>query len=702
MDEDSTRAHPEHASFTEFGWRKRAWQTRYGVAILVSALALALRHALTPVIGTREFAFGVFLPAILFAAWFGGFLAGALCTLASAAASVYYFTEPVGSFFVRNRGDQISLLTFAVLALGISWLAGSHRRIAERAAQAENTEQAERERLQITLASIGDAVVVTDAEGRVTFANKVALLLLRSRKGEITGKPLDEVFKIVNEYSRTPVDSPVAKVLRDGVISGLANHTVLIAQDGTETPIDDSAAPIRDRGGIIRGTVLVFRDITERRRAESERQLLASIIESSDDAIISKDLNGTVTHWNKGAARIFGYAENEVIGKPISILAAPGHLDEMPRILEQIGRGERVDHFQTVRRAKDGKLVHVSLTVSPMHDASGKIIGASKIARDITAQMQAQAEVAEQRERLWVTLSSIGDAVMATDAQGQVTFANKVALSLLRSKEADISGKPLTEVFRIVNEYTHASVENPVTRVLREGAIVGLANHTVLIAADGTETPIDDSAAPIRSGNAEIQGVVLVFRDITERRRAEVADQLLASIIESSDDAIISKNLKGMVTSWNKGAERIFRYSAEEMIGQPISLLAPADHRDEMTAILEKIGRGERIDHYQTVRRGKDGRLVHLSLTVSPVRDALGKIVGASKVARDITAQVEAQAEIAEQRERLRVTLRSIGDAVMTTNTASLISFLNPVAEKLTGWKSDEAAGKPVEEVFES
>src|SRR5215469_12382653 len=271
---------------------------------------------------------------------------------------------------------------------------------------------------------------------------------------------------------------------------------------------------------------------------------------------------------------------------------------------------------------------------------------------------------------LKTTLASIGDAVISTDADGHVVFVNKVALSLLRATEADIKGKHINEVFNIQNEFTRRKVESPLVKVLGDGVSVGLANHTVLLARDGTEIPIDDSAAPIRGEDGELQGAVLVFRDITLRRRAEITQRLLAAIVGSSDDAIISKDVDGIVTSWNKGAERIFGYSAEEMMGKPIAMIAVPERLDEMPRILERIRQGERIDHYETVRRAKDGRLVDISLTVSPIHDQEGRVVGASKVARDITEQIRLRAELAEERERLRVTLRSIGDGVISTDNA--------------------------------
>src|SRR5579862_4027623 len=375
--------------------------------------------------------------------------------------------------------------------------------------------------LKTTIASIGDAVISTDANGRVLFVNRVALSLLRASEKQVLGLDLEQVFRIKNEITGATVENPIARVLREGIILGLANHTVLIAFDGTEIPIDDSAAPIRDEAGRVQGAVLVFRDVTERRRAEASSRLLAAIVESSDDAIISKDLDGIITSWNRGAERMFGYAAVEVLGKPIGILAAPDRVDEMPQILGRIRNGERIDHYETVRRAKSGQLVNISLTVSPLHDSEGRIVGASKIARDITEQLRGRAELAEQRERLRVTLSSIGDAVITTDKNGIVTYLNAIAEELTGWQSSDASGRRLTEVFRIINEETRHSAENPAVRVLREGRIVGLANHTLLISRDRTERAIDDSAAPIKNDAGEIVGVVLVFRDVTERRAAE-------------------------------------------------------------------------------------------------------------------------------------------------------------------------------------
>ena len=263
--------------------------------------------------------------------------------------------------------------------------------------------------------------------------------------------------------------------------------------------------------------------------------------------------------------------------------------------------------------------------------------------RDITERRRAEEALRKESEWLRVTLASIGDAVITTDAEGRVTSLNPVAESLTGWSEQEAQGQPINSVFHIINEQSHEPVENPATTALREGRIVGLADHTVLITKDGTERAIDDRAAPLRTETGKISGGVLIFRDVTETRRAAEVHLRLSAIVESSDDAIISKTLDGIIVSWNKGAERIYGYTAEEVIGKPLSILIPPDHPDELPEIMEQLKRGERIEHFETKRLRKDGSQVDVSLTISPVKRADGEIIGASKIARDITVRKRAE-----------------------------------------------------------
>ncbi|OJW06038.1 MAG: hypothetical protein BGO49_07250 [Planctomycetales bacterium 71-10] len=296
-------------------------------------------------------------------------------------------------------------------------------------------------------------------------------------------------------------------------------------------------------------------------------------------------------------------------------------------------------------------------------DRPGTFEAALGDARSILeARRRAEEALEAERERLRITLASIGDGVVSTDATGRVTFLNRVAESLTGWSVAEAAGRPLIEVFRIVNQYTRREVENPALRALRDGVVVGLANHTILIARDGTERPIDDSAAPMFDARGEAIGSVLVFRDVTERARAQEATARLAAIVETSDDAIVSKGLDGVVRSWNSGAERLFGWTAEEAVGRPlVDLIIPPDRRGEEVVILEKLRRGERVEPFETVRVRKDGRAVEISASMSPVLDDEGRVVAASKIARDVSAAKAAQRALADSRARLDYAVRLSG-----------------------------------------
>ena len=221
----------------------------------------------------------------------------------------------------------------------------------------------------------------------------------------------------------------------------------------------------------------------------------------------------------------------------------------------------------------------------------------------------------EQRELLRVTLASIGDAVIATDTNGAVTFLNAAAETLTGWTKDEAVGQPLQTVFQIISEQTRSAVENPALRAMREGAIAGLANHTLLIGREGKETPIDDVAAPIRDADGNTIGSVLIFRDITQRRLIEKEREAgarvarrLAAVVETSDDAIITTDFDLRITSWNRAAERMFGFSAEDAVGHSIRLIIPKDRFSEEDRVMDKIHRGENVEHFETERLRKDAR----------------------------------------------------------------------------------------------
>jgi PAS domain S-box-containing protein len=253
--------------------------------------------------------------------------------------------------------------------------------------------------LEVTLASIGEAIIVTDIHGRASFMNTVAEALTGWTSEAAKGLDLSRVFRVISEQNREPLEGLVSKVLRTGVIHGVANHTLLIRRDGREIPIENSAAPIRTATGALFGVVLVFKDVTARRRAEHERGWLAAIVESSNDAIVSKSLDGQITSWNPAAERLFGYTAEETIGNSITLIIPPDLWEEERQILARLRAGERIEHFETIRITRDGRRLEVSLTVSPIKDQAGCIVGASKIARDISERKQDERVVREADRR---------------------------------------------------------------------------------------------------------------------------------------------------------------------------------------------------------------------------------------------------------------------------------------------------------------
>ena len=273
--------------------------------------------------------------------------------------------------------------------------------------------------------------------------------------------------------------------------------------------------------------------------------------------------------------------------------------------------------------------------------------------RDVSAISRTNALLHDQREWFRTTLSSIGDAVIATDPGGRIRFLNGAAESLTGWPGKEAIGLPLGEVFRIIDEVTRDRCEDPVKRILDSTKVVGLPKHTVLITRGGEETSIAVSGANIRDSEGRIVGVVLVFRDVTREKRTEGIDRLLASIVESSDDAIYAKTLDGTILSWNGGAERIYGYTAAEVIGKNVSILVPPDMPDEVPEMLRQIGEGERIAHYETVRVKKDGSRVHVSMSLSPLADEDGRITGASSLARDITDRKLAEEALKRTAEEL-------------------------------------------------
>ena len=514
-----------------------------GLALAAVAVAFLLRQAIGTTVAWNRPPFMFFVPAVVVTAWYGGLVPGLVAAILGGIVADWNY---VGAHALRigSMQDLAEVSAYVFSCGSILWAVEmmhvAQRKLLAEASQRKNAETAlteEKGLLATTLSSIGDAVLATNLEGRISFMNPEAERLTGWKVSEAQGRLLPEVFRIINEHSRKPVENPVEKVLRTGGVVGLANHTLLISKDGTETPIDDSAAPIRHADGTLAGVILVFRDFTERQVALRTSARLAAIVESSGDPIIAKDLNGIIQSWNAAAQRLFGYEPHEVIGKPITILFPPDRLAEEDQILERLRAGQNVERLETIRVSKEGRQIHVSATISPIKDPEGRIIGASKILRDIDELVLAREALVAEKELMATTLASIGDGVILTDAQGHILFLNREAERLTQWPNQEAAGRRLSDVFRMIAEETRTPSEDPVSNVVRTGGVVGLSNHTLLVARDGTEIPIDDSAAPIRHEGGPLRGVVLVFRDFGVQRRAQRQQEDLYRLVQAVNQA---------------------------------------------------------------------------------------------------------------------------------------------------------------------
>jgi PAS domain S-box-containing protein len=638
----------------------------YAVAFAAVAAALLLRWPLWPLLEGRRPYLTLF-GGVAAAVWFARWKPAAMAAILGFVAANYFLAEPEGaqafntSFLVELVGYALSVGLIIVFGEFLHRARDRAERYAADREKAEESERRQKELLGVTLASIGDGVIVVDSGGRVRSLNAEAERMTGWRDSEASGRPLEEVFRIVNEETHRTVENPVEKVLRTGVVVGLANHTALISKDGSSTPIDDSAAPIRERDGPIQGVVLVFRDVTEQRAAQHAKARLAAIVEHSGDAIITKGLDGVIKTWNGGAESLFGYRPEEVIGKPITLLVPSDRLNEETEILARIRDGQPCERLETVRVAKDGRQIPIAVSVSPLRDGDGRVTGASKVIHDISDVVAARAALAQEKELLATTLASIGDAVITTDAEARITYLNAVAESVTGWKKDDAAGQSLETVFRIVNEETRQTVESPAVRALREGVIMGLANHTVLIRKDGGERPIDDSAAPIRDWKGRVVGCVLVFRDITQRRQAErdMAESRarLIAVLEQLPVGVGVTDLSGRWTLSNPVMSSYVPHGIPSVVPERASrwrswdagggLVPPEDWPGQRAL------RGEVVPGMEMMYTTDDGRDIWMQMSAAPLRNEAGKIIGATCVVQNIDEAKQTRSE----RERLRAEL---------------------------------------------
>ncbi len=432
---------------------------------------------------------------------------------------------------------------------------------------------------------------------------------------------------------------PCVLTLRDGEI-----HEAI-----TETPTGTEirnyhivSSPIKDSDGRVLFVIELAEDITVRKKVQEEldraNREWEQTFNAISDLVMVLDNQHTILHANKAMADAVGMPEQDLIGRHCFELV---HGEQKPPEYcphsQLLADGN--EHSAEVAEPLLGGIFEVC--VSPLVGKDGQVTGSVHVTRNISERKRAESELQRSNDLLRAIIEAAPTAIIGLDLDGNVqTVWNPAAEKMLGWSAQEAMGQPLPSV--------------PVERREEFGRFRELIRSGKSL--DGVEvrrqrrdgSPIDYSiyASPLHDAEGQISGNIAVMVDITERKRQEEKNLLLAAIVEYSDDAIIGKNLDGMITSWNRGAEQIYGWKENEVVGKPITILVPPDRISEVYQFLERIERGEHVEHHETVRLTKDGSEIDLSLTISPIRDAEGKIVGASTVARDITEQKSLQRQL--------------------------------------------------------
>ncbi len=414
----------------------------------------------------------------------------------------------------------------------------------------------------------------------------------------------------------------------------------------------------------------------------SEQGTLRGLVEAAPDAIVAVDANGVIALVNAQTERLFGYSRDELVGQPVELLVPEharavhperrgGYLaDPQPR---SMGVG-----MELAGRRKDGTEFPAEISLSAIETDEGPLVSAA--VRDVSDRKRAEAKFRG-------LLEAAPDAIVGVGPDGLIALVNAQAERLFGYYRDEMVGEPVEilvpEGVRGIHPTRRSGYfTDPTPRPM--GAGMELAGRR----KDGTEFPAEISLSAIETEEGVL--VSAAVRDVTDRRRAAEAQAQLASIVRSSHDAIIGETLDGVITTWNPGAERLYGYNAEEMVGASMEALIPPGRRAEEAENLARIARGERIEQYQSERVRKDGNVVSVSLSASPIADASGQIIGAARMSRDISDRQRAEA-------RFRGLLEAAPDAVVGVDAQGNIALVNAQAERLFGYGRKELEGQRVE-----
>jgi PAS domain S-box-containing protein len=483
------------------------------------------------------------------------------------------------------------------------------------------------------------AVYTTDAEGRLTHFNPAAVKF-SGREPELGSDRWCVSWKLLRpDGTVLPHDQcPMAVALKEGRIEE-GGEFIAERPDGTRVWFTPYLRPLLDARNNIIGGINMLVDITERKSAERALRESDELRQTAMDAgrlgAWEWDVQNNKVTWTDRIYEFHGLKPGTFGGtvEAFARLIHPEDLADVQHALKQTlgGHAPYKLEFRTVR--PDGEIRWLFTRAEVFRDNTGAPVRMTGITQDITEQKHRERALRESEERFRAIVETTQECVKVVAADGKLLHMNSSGLTMVEADSPEaVLGKSIYHVIAPEDRERFRDFHQRICsgeKGALEFEIVGLR---------GGRRRMESHAAPLRSPDGNLAQLA-VARDVTERDRMGQVTRLLAAIVDSSEDAIVSKSLDGVITSWNQGAERLYGYTAQEAIGKNITLIIPSDRRQEEAMILDRLRRGERVEHFETVRVGKNGRLHDISLTISPVKDGSGRVIGASKVAHDITEQ---------------------------------------------------------------